>query len=174
MKHLSFTEIKSLLRQIPNKRQRVAVLVGFWHGLRSSEIISLAGAKLRYEHVDVKRLKGSMHTVQRWQEHPDPELNEAAMLREIVPTLKDDELLIKMTRSGLLKLVKRAAGRAGINPLKAHTHTLKHSCAMAVIGSGIENARQRLGHKSLSSTGAYLRVSDDSASDAINGYLGIG
>jgi site-specific recombinase XerD len=128
---------------------------------------------LRHGHVDVKRLKGSMHTVQRYQHHPDPELNEEAMLNEIVPELKDGENLISMTRSGLLKMFKRAALRAGINPLKAHPHALKHSCAMTVIGSGIENARQRLGHKSLSSTGAYLRVTDDKASDAINAFLGV-
>lgn len=172
MKHMTLTEVKALLREIPDERQRAAILVGFWHGLRASEILGLKGVHLRYGHVDVKRLKGSMHTIQRHQEHPDPELDEKGVLGKL--KLDDNESLISMTRSGLLKLVKRAALRAGINPLKAHTHTLKHTCAMTVIGSGIENARQRLGHKSLSSTGAYLRVTDDAASDAINAHLGIG
>lgn len=173
MKYLTFDEIKSLLREIPEQRQRIAILIGFWHGLRASEILALQGTNLKHGHVNVKRLKGSMHTIQRYQQHPDPELDEASQLSELVRTMGDDEHLIDMTRSGLLKLIKRAALRAGINPLKAHTHTLKHSCAMAVIGSGIENTRQRLGHKSLSSTGAYLRVTDDKASDAINAFLGI-
>ncbi len=40
-------------------------------------------------------------------------------------------------------------------------HISKHTIAMEVIHSaGIENVRQYLGHKSISSTGAYLKVSD--------------
>jgi site-specific recombinase XerD len=33
--------------------------------------------------------------------------------------------------------------------------------------AGIENVRQYLGHKNISSTGAYLKVSDEVASEAI-------
>jgi hypothetical protein len=33
--------------------------------------------------------------------------------------------------------------------------------------AGIENVRQHLGHRSLSSTGSYLRVSDEAASGAV-------
>jgi hypothetical protein len=40
-----------------------------------------------------------------------------------------------------------------IRPL--HTHILKHTCGMATISRGIEYTRQYLGHKSISSTGAY-------------------
>ncbi len=174
MKYMELSEIKLLLNEIPNKRQRIAIVVGLWHGLRASEILALNGKSLRHGHVDVKRLKGSLHTIQRYQYHPDPELNEKAMLEEIVPTMEDSELLINMTRSGLLKLIKRACERAGINAFKAHTHVLKHSCGAIAIKAGIENARQRLGHKSIASTGEYVRVSDDKAADAIDAILGIG
>lgn len=176
MKHMTLTEIKQLLREIPDYRQRLAVLIGFWHGLRNSEILALKGVHLRHGYVNVKRLKGSFATTQRHQSHPDPELDEATMIAKL--DLKDDESLISMTRSGLLKLVKRAARRAGIPEgprykSKHCVHALKHSCAMVTIPAGIEIARQRLGHKSLSSTGAYLRVSDDTASDAIDALLGV-
>lgn len=173
MKYLSITEIKAMLREVPNTRHRLCLLIGFWHGLRASEIIALKGADIRDGHVDVKRLKGSMHTIQRYQYHPDPELDESGPLTELASRVAMDERLMPMTRWGILKVVKRACKKAGINAKKAKTHTLKHSCAMTVIGSGIENARQRLGHKSLSSTGAYLRVTDDRASDAIDAFLGV-
>jgi site-specific recombinase XerD len=49
-----------------------------------------------------------------------------------------------------------------------HPHVLKHSIAMQTIHSaGIENVRQHLGHKVISSTGEYLKVSDKQASIAI-------
>jgi integrase len=37
--------------------------------------------------------------------------------------------------------------------------------------AGIENVRQYLGHKSIASTGAYLRVNDQQASLAVQGVL---
>lgn len=36
---------------------------------------------------------------------------------------------------------------------------------------GIENVRSNLGHKSISSTGAYLQVDDDHVSSAIAGAM---
>jgi site-specific recombinase XerD len=45
---------------------------------------------------------------------------------------------------------------------------LKHSIAMQSIReAGIENVRQYLGHRSISSTGAYLKVTDEAASAAV-------
>jgi integrase len=38
---------------------------------------------------------------------------------------------------------------------------------MTIHDAGIENVRQWLGHKSIASTGAYLRVTDEAASRAI-------
>ncbi len=67
-------------------------------------------------------------------------------------------------RHAFHQMFKRAAAKAGLPPHKRHPHILKHTCAMLAIQGGIENCRQYLGHKSLNSTGAYLRVSDEAAS----------
>ena len=76
-------------------------------------------------------------------------------------------------RSQFWRLVRKYAKAAGIPEHKAHPHVLKHSIAMQTIGSaGIENVRQYLGHKSISSTGAYLRVTDADASSAVTGAVG--
>jgi integrase len=53
-----------------------------------------------------------------------------------------------------------------------HPHTLKHTAGMVVIKAGIEYARQYLGHRSIASTGAYLRVSDAEASRAAMAAFG--
>ncbi len=45
---------------------------------------------------------------------------------------------------------------------------LKHSIAMQMIDkAGIHKTRERLGHKSMSSTGAYLKESDASVDSVI-------
>jgi site-specific recombinase XerD len=69
-------------------------------------------------------------------------------------------------------IMRRHCKTAGIAEHKAHPHILKHSIAMQTIQSaGIENVRAYLGHKSISSTGAYLKVDDDAASHAIAAAL---
>ena len=54
-------------------------------------------------------------------------------------------------------------------PPLAHPHSLKHSIARHSIknGVGIEGLKTYLGHKTLSSTGMYLRIDDTEASAAI-------
>jgi site-specific recombinase XerD len=55
---------------------------------------------------------------------------------------------------------------------KAHPHVLKHSIAMQTIEhAGIENVRQYLGHKSISSTGSYLKVTDAEAAASVQRAL---
>jgi Phage integrase family len=76
--------------------------------------------------------------------------------------------VFKVSRSQFWRLVQKYAKAAGVPSHKAHPHALKHSIAMQSIHSaGIENVRQYLGHKSISSTGAYLRVNDADASSAV-------
>lgn len=166
MNHLTASEIKSLLREIPDTRQRLMLRVAFLHGLRVSEVTSLTRESIRDGYVAVQRLKGSLKTIQPYVAHADPELGEAEGLTALYDSTSPGETLFPMTRDGVLKLMKRAGARAGLPTHKCHPHILKHSCAMSIIGSGIENTKQYLGHKSLNSTGAYLRVSDEMASKA--------
>jgi integrase len=145
-------QIKAILRQIPSERNRLMVLVAFLHGLRASETVALTGKDIQDGHVNVQRKKGSFHTIQPFVVHPDPELNEAPALMALAARLRPDERLFPMTRYGFWDLMKR-------------------SCGMVVIKEGIEHARQYLGHKSIASTGAYVRVSDATASEAFKRAL---
>jgi integrase/recombinase XerD len=173
MKHLSQDEIKALLREIPNERHKLMIRVAFLHGLRCSEVINLVKEDIRDGYVNVQRLKGSLKTVQPYVIHPDPELDESAGLMKLFGTLKNGERLFQITRNGFYKLMQRAGSRAGIPAHKLHPHALKHSCAMVAINKvGIQSVRQYLGHKSLSSTGEYLKESDETASRAFAGALG--
>jgi integrase/recombinase XerD len=167
MQHLTQQEIKNLVQQMPNERQRLMVCVGFLHGLRVSELTQLVKENIKDGHVNVQRLKGSMRTVQPFVKHPDPLLDESRALSKLYGTLKPGERLFPWTRNGVYKMMQRAGMKAGIPAHKLHPHALKHSCAMASIkAAGIENVRQYLGHKSIKSTGEYLKVSDEEASRA--------
>jgi integrase/recombinase XerD len=80
--------------------------------------------------------------------------------------------LFPVTRQHFWRLVQRYARQAGIPERKRHPHVLKHTIGMQAIHSaGIENVRQYLGHKSMASTGAYLKVSDAEASAAVSAAL---
>ena len=170
MQHLTQDEIKQLLRQVQKPRQRLMLKVGFLQGLRVSELIGLTKEDIRDGYVKCQRLKGSLKTIQPYVSSTDPELDEATELKALFGTLKSGERLFPMTRFGVYKLMERAGEKAGLPKHKVHPHVLKHSCAMATIKvAGIEMVRQYLGHKTISSTGEYLRESDETASKAVAG-----
>jgi integrase len=173
MQSLSIDQIKSLVNEIKQPRWKLMVLTGFWHGLRASELTSLRGADIRDGFVDCKRLKGSLRTIQPYVKHQDPDLDESAGLAQLAKTLGPKDLVFPITRRGLYGVIARAGARAGLPKHKLHPHILKHSIArQSIAKAGIENVRQWLGHKSMSSTGAYLKVSDDEASRAISSAVG--
>jgi integrase len=159
------------------ERDWVLFLVSFWHGLRASEAVALTPGNFTDGFLDVQRLKGSMRTKQPLVEDPLEILNES----QAVPAwiVKSSQLkvessglstsrLFPITRVQFYRLVRRYGRAAGIPQHLCHPHVLKHSIAMQSIKeAGIENVRQYLGHKSISSTGAYLKVGDDEASRAI-------
>jgi len=173
VQHFTREELKSLLQAIPDDMNRLMVLVSFWHGLRASETVGLTGANIRDGYVHVKRLKGSLETHQPFVSHPDPLLNEKDKLDELAKKVALDQRLFPMSRFQFYRIVNKAGKKAGLPIHKCHPHTLKHSIAMQTIkNAGIENVRQWLGHRSISSSGEYLRVDDETAAKAIAAAAG--
>lgn len=144
------------------------ILVGFSHGLRASEVVAIKRDDIQDGHITVARLKGSNKTTQPLVDDPDPLLNERQALIDYISRMAGNQRIFPISRVQFFRLVQRYAKAAGIPAHKRHPHVLKHSIAMQTIHSaGIENVRQYLGHKSISSTGAYLKVSDADAANAI-------
>lgn len=174
MHALSRDELRRLLEHARacRKRDWLMILVAFHHGLRASEVIAITADDVVDGHLTVARLKGSLKTTQRLATSEDPLFDEAAALVEFAAKSNPGTPIFGIGRVQFWKLMQRYAKRAGIPEHKAHPHVLKHSIAMQTIQSaGVENVRQHLGHKSLSSTGAYLRVTDEAASAAIRKAL---
>jgi len=149
-------------------RDHLLLLVTFSHGLRASEAIGLRKDHFRDGHIQVKRLKGSLKTTQPLLSSENLLLDERRGLKPYLDKLSPKERLFPITRFGYAWLFNRHCETAGIPAHKRHVHVLKHTCAMLSIHkAGIENVRQYLGHKSIASTGSYLKVSDAEASKAV-------
>jgi integrase len=177
VQHLTKDELHHLLAaaRAHSHREWLAILVGFWHGLRVSELTGPKGftpAAVRDGYITIQRLKGSMKTSQPLIEHADPLLNEKAALVAFVEFADPAKPVFDFTRQRFWTIMQTHCKTAGIAEHKAHPHVLKHTIAMQTIKSaGIENVRQYLGHRSISSTGAYLKVDDEQASQAIAGAI---
>jgi integrase len=177
MEHLSREQLVALLGHAKANRERdwVLFLVSFWHGLRASEAVSLTPAHFVDGYLNIQRLKGSYRTVQPLVEDVDPLLNERAAVEMWLERHKSANCpnwqaarLFPISRVQFFRLIRRYGALAGLPKHLCHPHVLKHSIAMQSIReAGIENVRQYLGHRSISSTGAYLRVTDEAASAAV-------
>lgn len=176
MEHLTRDQLRGLLFEARVHRERdwVLFLVSFWHGLRATEAISLTPANFTDGFLTVQRLKGSLRTTQPLVEDPDDLLNERAAIEAWIQKHAADRSarLFPISRVQFYRLMRCYGRAAGLPQHLCHPHVLKHSIAMQSIHqAGIENVRQYLGHKSISSTGAYLKVSDQAASAAIGDAL---
>lgn len=174
MEALSKPELLSLLRVAKSSSTRdwLMILVGYWHGLRASEVCGLTASSIADGCVTVARLKGSMRTTQPLPEHADPLLDLRGELVDYVRGMHPNQTVFPVTRIHFWRLMKKYSAAAGIPKRLGHPHILKHSLAMQTIKTaGIENVRQYLGHKSLASTGAYLKVDDLEASAAVTGSV---
>jgi integrase len=170
LQSISKDELRALLTIAKASRERdwLMILVTFWHGLRASEVVGITRDDIADGYLTVRRLKGSNKTIQALVDDPDPLLNERAGLFEYSRKFLGNQKLFDVSRVQFFRLVQRYSRSAGLPEHKRHPHMLKHSIAMQSIHSaGIENVRQHLGHKSIASTGAYLKVSDSDATSAV-------
>ena len=159
MNHLSKHEFGAILEAAKvNHRDYVMIHTSYMHGLRASEVVGLTTSNIRDGFLIVQRLKGSLRTVQP----------ASHVLIDFVSDLAIGKKVFPITRRQFQRIIHKYGKLAGIPEHKCHPHVLKHSIAMHTIKrAGIENVRQYLGHRSLASTGAYLRVSDEAASQAV-------
>jgi len=172
---LSKEELKALLAAALEHKRRdwLMILVTFSHGLRASEVVALRRDAVADAHITVSRRKGSLKTTQPLLFSEDSLFDERGALSAYVASLRTNQRLFPICRQHFWRLMQRYADAAGIPERKRHPHILKHTVAMQIIHkAGIENTRQYLGHKSIASTGAYLKVTDADASAAAAAALG--
>ena len=160
------------------------ILLAYRHGLRASEVcgIKLADVDLKSGSISVRRLKGSLHTIQPLYQHRgQPLLDETAALRAWLrkrPADGSDYLFTsqkggKLGRTQFFRNFQTIAESAGLADEKRHPHVLKHSLASHLVAGNVNLAlvRQALGHRSINSTMAYIGTSDAQAAEALQRAL---
>jgi integrase len=170
MEHLTRDELVALLKVAKDQSHRnwLLILTAFSHGLRASEALGLKREQIRDGFLSVQRLKGSDKTVQPLVKHQNPLFDEKSALENLVASLPAKARLFPISRMQFWRLMQKYCKLSGIPAHKAHCHVLKYSVAMLSIKeAGIENLRKYLGHKSMGSTGEYLKTSDQEASTAV-------
>jgi type 1 fimbriae regulatory protein FimB len=178
MEFLSEKELLAVLKQAKAESARdfALTLTTYKHGLRSCEAAALTLADMKDGCLDIRRKKGSLHTVQLITPHKgQPLLDEVKALRAWLRVRPDDgsEALFTSQKGGQLsreqihRIFKGIAERAGIPVGKRHVHILKHSRASHLVGAmDIALLRQLLGHKNIQNTLVYAHASDKAASKA--------
>jgi site-specific recombinase XerD len=183
---LSPQEMLALLKAAKNRSTRdwAMILLAYRHGLRASEIcgIKLADIDVKAGSISIRRLKGSLHTIQPLYQHRgQPLLDETAALRAWLrkrPADGSDYLFTsqkggKLGRTQFFRNFQTVAESAGLPVEKRHPHVLKHSLASHLVAGNANLAliRQALGHRSISSTLLYIGTTDEQASEALQRAL---
>lgn len=149
------------------------ILVAYNHGLRASEVVSILAGDVQDGVLTVRRLKGSFKTSQPLISHADPLFDEASALSELARNQSPIQRLFPRTRQRFWQIFQELAEAAGIPKRLAHPHTLKHTVARKILPViGIDKTRQYLGHRSISSTGEYLKTTDEQAAEDAKRALG--
>ena len=179
-------ELLAVLKAARSRSARdwAMILFGYRHGLRASEVcgLKLADVDPKADSISIRRLKGSLHTVQPLYRHKgQPLLDEVTALRAWKRERKADgsDFLFtsqkggRLHRSQFFRLFQACSEAAGLPPEKRHPHALKHSLASHLVVGNVNLAlvKQCLGHKSIGSTMKYVGVTDSQATEAAQAAL---
>ncbi len=150
-------------------RDRALVELLYGAGLRVSEAVGLERSGVDLEHRLVRCIgKGSKERVvpigreaaealRRYLAHGRPHLD-----RRHRPELYLNAKGGALTRAGVFLILRRLAGKAGLEPERIHPHLLRHSFATHLLegGADLRSVQEMLGHADLATTERYTHVSD--------------
>jgi len=176
MEGLSKKQLLSLLAaaKANSEQDWLMMLVHFWHGARNSEIIHLKRENVQGNHLVFERLKGSERCEQELIEHKNPLLSERQPVIELALNTPYGECLFKMCRFTYLRHMKRHALAVGIPAHLARTTVLKHTLGTLMIeNTPINKVQRRMGHKNISSTAKYMKVSESQVDSLVKGAVGL-
>jgi integrase len=187
--HMTFLTPDEILTVLKAAREHATrdwamILLAYRHGLRASEVcgLKLADIDLKAGSISIRRLKGSLATVQPLYPHRgQPLLDETSALRAWLRERRPDgsDYLFtsqkggKLDRTQFFRVFQTVAETAGLPFEKRHPHVLKHSLASHLVAGNVNLAliRQALGHRSINSTMVYIGTTNAQAAEAAQAAL---
>lgn len=147
------------------------MLMCYRHGMRVSEACQLTVNDISSRHVEIRRLKGSLFTIQAIEAHRgEPLLNEQQALKEWLaerPTDHGSALFTSkkgghLSRAQAFRIFQSLAREIGLPAHLQHIHCLKHSLATHLVRGDMNLAKVQmaLGHASITSSMRYVKVTD--------------
>jgi integrase len=100
LEHLSKDQIEAVLTQAFGCRERdgLMILTAWYHGLRASELVGIIRDDIPDGYLRVKRLKGSLLTVQALFENPNPLFDERRRLEHFISGMAGNQRVFPVTR----------------------------------------------------------------------------
>ena len=152
-----------------NLRDQALVELLYGAGLRVSEAVGLArtGVDLDERLVRVIGKGGKERVVPIGRHAADAVRRYLSRGRPYLDHRHRPELFLNaqggpLTRAGAFLILRRLAGKAGLEPTRVHPHLLRHSFATHLLegGADLRSVQEMLGHADLSTTELYTHVSD--------------
>ena len=172
-------ELLNVLREAKKNSSRdfCLILLAYRHGLRREEISRLTLDDVRNGHINVQRLKGSLHTIQPLYSDSNPLLDEHKALAAWLEDRGDADgsIFLFTSRQGsalkarqIYNVFENAAFAAGLAPGRRNPHQAKHALGSHAIRAGVSVAhlQQLLGHKDPKATLFYTHITQSEAAQA--------
>jgi integrase/recombinase XerD len=150
-------------------RDRALVELLYGAGLRVSEAVGLERASIDLDNRLVRCIgKGDKERiVPLGREAAEAVRRYLARGRPYLDRRHRPELFLNaqgggLTRAGAFLILRRLAGKAGLDPERVHPHILRHSFATHLLegGADLRSVQEMLGHADLGTTELYTHVSD--------------
>lgn len=160
------TEVEALLKScqggVDAARDKLAIMLMYYHGLRVSELINLQWNNVNFEtaSIFIPRAKGSNDST-----HSIPG-DELRLLKRVKRDTVSQFIIynkklatLPVTRDAINKMITRKVNRLGFK-IKVHPHMFRHSCGYYLANKGvpIREIQDYLGHKNINHTVHYTRL----------------
>lgn len=156
----TWEQIEKMLTSGAYRRTRAMILLGYYQGLRVSQIAAVRGA-------DIDPLAGTFSTVAKGSVRLVLPLH--PMIADLAKTMPFGwwfparrGTVGHMHSSAVTNLIRRAKLRARISDPRLTAHSLRHSYATHLLEHGVDVrvVQELMGHADISTTMVYTRVSD--------------
>lgn len=175
-KYLYEDEVQTLLKDVEKTRypfrNKALILLNYIHGYRASEICDLRWSDVDLDRrvINVRRLKNGIDFKHKLtDEEVDILLKLKEHSKKDFPYVFMTERGEKMSRFALAYMINSINKKSSIK-VRVHWHMLRHAkgCDLRRRGVRMEDIRDYMGHKHISSTEIYTRMAENPIFDDIN------